>query len=111
MNTTTLRVARYAGAGLVGIAASGVLAAPALAMRLDPIPGDGQVQIAPHPDQGTANSLVGTTTPTPASDRAGSASDGIDWSSLAAGFGGGAMLTGVVVFGAKQFQRHQARPA
>ena len=106
MNTTTLRVARYAGVGLAGIATSCVLAAPAQAMRPDPTPGGGQR------DPGTTNSQVtehdATTNPT----RGGvSTTDGIDWSSLAAGFGSGAMLTGVVVIGATQLHRRQARPA
>jgi hypothetical protein len=98
MNTTTLRVAKYAGAGLAGITASCVLAAPALAMRPDPIPGSGHTQVSPPPAE-------------PASPQGGTASDGLDWSTLGAGVGGGAMLTGIVVVGVAQLRRRQPRPA
>ena len=40
-----------------------------------------------------------------------SAADGTDWSVLAAGLAGGAVLGGVVVLGATGLRRHQAHPA
>jgi hypothetical protein len=137
--TTTTRFAKYAGAGLAGIATSCALAAPALAMRPDPIPSGGQnhgttnsreqsVQnpsVKPAPP--STNSGVGTyggsvpldgqpvesrqgPTTTPASTVAGSTSGGIDWSTLATGLSGGVLLSGAVV-GAAQLRRRQARPA
>jgi hypothetical protein len=106
MNHTTARVARYAGAGLAGIATSWVLAAPALAMlppAPDPVPG------SDHQTTSTSSSDNGSAPATQTS--ISSASDGTDWSVLAAGLAGGAILGGVVVVGATQVRRHQAHPA
>jgi hypothetical protein len=131
MNTTTTRVAKYAGAGLAGIATSCVLAAPALAMRPDPTPGSGQHQriyesdiiansastkdpagpaaspgnarLADHWDGHTGSPATATgTNPT---------SGGADWSNLATAFGGGVVLTGAIAMGATQLHRRQTRPA
>jgi hypothetical protein len=109
MNTTTLQIAKYAGAGVAGIATSCVLAAPALAMQPpvpDPVPGSGQ-------HHKIFDSLDGRQGPaaTPPSTSGGSASSGIDWSTLAATLGGGAMLAGVAVLGATQVRRRPVRPA
>ncbi len=81
MNHTTARVARYAGAGLGS---------------------DHQTTSTSSSDNGSA----------PATQTSiSSASDGTDWSVLAAGLAGGAILGGVVVVGATQVRRHQAHPA
>ena len=99
MNTTTLRITKYAGAGVAALATTCVLAAPAMAMRPEPVPGTNQ-QAVPSPVD-----------PQPSTPSIGSTSDGFDWSTLAAGLGGGAMLTGVAVIGADQLRRRQRRPA
>lgn len=117
MNTTTTRFAKYAGAGLAGIATSCALAAPALAMRPDPTPGgggqnpgttDSRVAQQSVQDRYLASLDHAAATATANNTRAVSSAGGVDWSALAAGFGGGAMLTGVVVLGATQLQRRRA---
>lgn len=116
MNTTTTRVAKYAGAGLAGIATTCVLAAPALAMRPDPTPGSGQHNVYDScatrgcPSDTSLGARDGQAS-TPASRVGASSSHGVNWSTLVAGFGGGAMLTGVAVLGAAQLHRRQTRPA
>jgi hypothetical protein len=110
MNTTSLRIAKYAGAGIAGLATSVVLAAPALAMRPDPIPESGQTQriyesqiIA---DAAHANDRKGQAAAV-ASRIGDSTSGGTDWSSVATGLGGGAVLGGAVVLGAAQARRRR----
>jgi hypothetical protein len=109
MNATTVRIATYAGACVAGLATSCVLAAPALAMA-PPVP-------APEPGSGQHHkifdSLDGRSGPaaTQASADIGSASGGVDWSTLAYVLGGGMALTGFVVLGATQVRRHQEHPA
>jgi hypothetical protein len=100
MNTTTLRITKYAGAGVAALATTCVLAAPATAMRPEPVPRTNQQAVPTTTDHES-----------PSTPSIGSSSDGFDWSTLAAGLGGGAMLTGVVVIGASELRRRQARPA
>jgi hypothetical protein len=136
MNTTT-RFARYAGAGLAGIATSCAFATPAHAMRPEPTPDGGQnpgttnsqvaeqsVKPAP-PSTNTGAGTYGGSVPvdgrsvesrqgqptSPASAGSASTEDGIDWSTLATGLSGGVLLSGAVVVGAAQLRRRQARPA
>lgn len=104
MNPTTLRVAEYAAACVGGVAVSCVLAAPAVALQPP----------APAPDPGSGqhhkifDSLDGRTGPVaqPAKSDAAPASDGVDWSLLAAVLGGGMALTGAAALGATQIRRH-----
>jgi hypothetical protein len=109
MNTTAVRLARYAGAGISGIAVSWVLAAPAIAM-LPPDPDPGTVsprdqKLAEYWDGHTGSPATATGTDT------SSTSGGVDWSNLATALGGGAVLVGAVAVGATQLRRRQARPA
>lgn len=110
MNTTSLRIAKYAGAGIAGLATSVVLAAPALAMRPDPIPGSGQQQRIYESDiianSGSPEDREGPAA-TLASRTGGSTSGGMDWSSVATGLGGGAVLGGAVVLSAAQARRRR----
>lgn len=94
MNTASLRIARYAAAGIAGIASCVALATPALAMQPDP-PAPGGLPSStttPPADTGSTSPTAGT----------------IDWSSLAAGLGGGVVLGGAVVLGAAQARRHRS---
>ena len=111
MKTTTLGIAKTTGACVGGIAVSCLFAAPAVAM---PPP-------VPAPDPGSSqhhkifDSLEGRQGPAagPASQDISKASDGVDWTTLAAVLAGGVALTGFVALGVTQVRRHQhqAHPA
>ena len=95
---TTLRITKYAGTAVAGLAISCTLSAPALAMRPPaPEPGNGPVVAAPQ-SAGHEETI---------------ASDGTDWSSLGTGLVGGAAFTGLVVLAGSQVrrQRRQSRTA
>ena len=112
MKTTTLGIAKTTGACVGGIAIACLFAAPAVAM---PPP-------VPAPDPGSSqhhkifDSLEGRQGPAvePANHSiAPTASDGLDWTTLAAVLAGGVALTGFVALGVTQVRRHQhqAHPA
>ena len=109
MKTTTLGIAKTTGACVGGIAISCLFASPAVAMP-PPVP-------APDPGSGQHHkifdSLDGRQGPAvgPASQDVTPASDGVDWTTLAAVLAGGVALTGFVALGATQVRRHQAHPA
>jgi hypothetical protein len=110
MNTTSLRIAKYAGAGIAGLATSVVLAAPALAMQPEPIHGSGQHQRIYESEiiaDSVSTELRKAPTTTVASRVGGSTSGGLDWSSVATGLGGGAVLGGAVVVSAARTRRRR----
>lgn len=102
MKTNTHRLVRYAGTGLVTVAATCALSAPAFAM-LEPGP-------QPPPVHGQSFQSAGSDEVSGSARIRDAVESGVDWSTLATGGAAGAALTGAVILAGIETRRHRRQP-